>query len=415
MPAALGRAAGLLREAELVTVLFAPDADSVLGAALVGLALQRTGIAWHARCCAALDDAALAPLAEEAPGQPFVLAGLGGREPAALEAPGLGEPVVLDARHPRLPAKRGVAFEDPLPGGTSATLAFDLARALEPRTPALPALASLDAVGPVEGADGVRARLAGEALAQGAQLGPAPALGRAPLVEALAASVEPFLPGLSGRARAAKRFLEGLGLPPGALAEDLDAAARERLASALVLHVLARGAPAHGARPLLAPDVRGPGPASARGLARLCGGAVEAGRPGLALASAMGDPRDEAEALGLAEERHQRLLEALVKLEGGGEAVGVLRAEGNLAAEVAWGVAVSFRGGEPAAVLGAQGHLHVAAPLLDPRFLGQAAWQAAKAVGGQGSGLGHRALLRVPEGQGPEAWEQLRRQLGVVA
>lgn len=415
MAAPPGRAAAVLREAELVALLVHPDADSVLAAGILGAALHRAGVPWHARPCAALEKDVLAALAEEAPGQPAVLLGLGGRDGAALDALG-GEAVVLDARWPRAVGKRALLVEDPMPGATAATLALDLARGLDARPAALPALAGLAAVGPADGAEGLGARLAEEAAPQGGAPGPVPALGQGPLVEALAGSTEPFLPGLSGRARASKKWLEGFGLPAEAAADDLPPEAAARLTEALTLHLLAKGASALAPRLLLTADVRGPVPGgSARGLARMCAAACAAGRAGLALALALGDPRGAADAAALAEARQQRLLQALLKLEGDPGAAGPLRAEPDLAADLAWGCALSLRGGEPVAVLAGAGELHVAAPALEPRFLGHAAAEAGRHAGGLGSSLGHRAVVTVPAGQAPAAWEHLRRQLGVVA
>lgn len=413
MAASQGRAAAVLRDAELVSILFAPDADSVLAAGQVALALHRAKVPWHARPAAALTKEALAPLAEEAPGQPVLLCGLGGPEPAALE--GLpGEAVVLDARWPRPGGQRGIVVEDPLPSASAASLAFELARALDPRAPPLPAIAGLDAAG-TDGSEGVRARLVDEALPLGARHGPVPALGPGPLVEALAGCVEPYLPGLTGRARAGKKFLEGLGLGDAGPVDEVPVEAAGRLTSALTLHLLAKGVAAAATRPLLVPDVRAPWPGgSARGLARLCTAALGAQRPGLALALAMGDPRGERDAMALAEPRHQRLLQALLKLEGA-EVQGPLRAEPDLAPDLAWACAAALRGGAPVAALGEPTRLHVAAPGADPRFLGAAAHEAAAAVGGTGAALGPRATLDVPPGTAPKAWDHLRRALGVLA
>jgi hypothetical protein len=412
MPAALGRAAALLREAELVALLVQPDADSVLAAGLLGLALQRAQVPWHARFAPRATKEALALLAEEAPGQPVVLVGHGGAGDADLDA-WAGEAVVVDARWPRTPHRKAHALEDALPGATAATLAHELAKGLDPRASPFLALAGLEAAGPTEGADGPRARLLAEAKPQGLALGPIPAL-QGPLLEALAGCASPYLPGLSGRARAAKRFLDALTLDGARAAEDLSAAEAERLASALALHLLAKGAPGPAARLLLLPDARGPVPGgSARALAVRCAAACAAGKPGLALALALGDPRGEAEAAAQAEARQQRLLQALLKLEGDG-AGGPWRSEPDLAADLAWMGALALRGGEPVAVL-AGSDLHVAAPGHEPRFLGQAAAEAAQGVGGHGAALGHRALLRCPPGMAAPAWDRLRQRLGVVA
>lgn len=410
MAASHARAAAVLRDAELVSVLFAPDADSVLAAGQVALALHRANVPWHARPCPALTPEALAPLAEEAPGQPVVLCGLGGAD--ALAGVG-GEAVVLDARWPRVAGGKGLLVEDPSTGATASTLAFELARALDPRAPALPAVAGLDAAA-TEGAEGIRARLAEEAGPMGARPGPVPALGPGPLVEALAGSLDPYLPGLTGRARGAKKFLEALGLADAGPVDEAAPEAAKQLASALTLHLLAKGASAQAARPLLAPDIRQAWPGgSARGLARLCAGAVAAQRAGLALALAMGDPRGERDAMALAEARHQRLLQAMLKLEGA-EASGPLRADPDLAADLAWACAATLRGGEPVAAVAEPTRLHVAAPGQDPRFLGSAAAEAAASAGGSGAALGGRAVLDVPPGQAPRAWDHLRRALGVV-
>lgn len=414
MTAPPGRAATLLREAELVHVLVVPDADSVLAAGLLGVALERAKVPWHARPASTLDAEAFAPLLEEGPGQPVVLCGLGARDDGALDAAGL-DAVVLDASHPRAPSKRALLLEDPAPGATAATLAFDLARALDGRASALPALAGLDALGPRPDAEGLRARLRAEAAAGGILDGPVPALGAGSLVEAIAGTTSPYLPGLSGRARATKRFLESLALRPEAAAAELSLEDARRLADALVLHLLARGAPGHAAAALLVPDARPPAGLAARALARRCGAAALAGRPGLALALALGDPRAEPEALALDEAREQRLLQTLLKLEGDAAAgAGPLRADPDLAGDLAWACSLALRGGEPVAAVGEPGRLHVAAPLAEPRFLGQAALGAAQAAGGAGRAWGHRAILDVPAGQGPVAWEHLRRSLGVV-
>ncbi|HEV8359657.1 MAG TPA: hypothetical protein VGR28_04290 [Candidatus Thermoplasmatota archaeon] len=414
----LGRAAALLRDADVVPILVAPDADSVLAGGLLGLALRRAGVPWHARFVPALTRESLLHLPDEAPGQPVVLIGIGGREAPLLDGAGLERVVLVDPRRPRLT----LAKECVTAGGdgdvpcTAATLAWDLARQLDARAPALPALAGLDATGPLAGGEGLRAQLAEAAEQQGCKAGWVPALPSGPLVERLADSVQPYLPGLGGRARAAKRLLEGLGLEAGVPAETLGEADAGKLASALTLHVLASGAPAAACWPLLEPDLRGPWPGgSARELAALTGAACGAERPGLALTLALGDARGEPQARPLAEARAQRLLQALLKLEGDRAAPLPWTAEPDLAADLSLAGSLALRAGAPVGVLAGPGALHVAAPGASPRLLGQAAWEVAQGLGGTGSSLGARAVLEVPAGRAGEAWELLRARLEAAA
>jgi hypothetical protein len=400
MAAQVARAAQLLREAEFVQLAASPDADSVAGMALLARALLHAGVPFQARFVRE-EDLDLPSLARDAQAQ-LVLVGLAGGRGEALDALP-GEPVVLDATEPALAGKRALLLHD---ATSAAALALPLARALHPAAEPLLALAGLEAAKVGERGEPLRP--------PGSPEGPVPALGPGPLVEALAGCTDPYLPGLSGRARAAKQFLERLGLPAAQPAEELDAGQSGALASALALHLLAKGAGPAAARALARPDALGPVPGGgARGLARLLGALCAARRPAVALALAMGDARGEPEARAAAAERGERLLQALLKLEGEG-AGKLLRSDAELAEELAWSAACALAGGAAAAVAvqGDRARLTVAAPQAEPAHLGKLAAEVAAAGGGRGGARGPLATLVLPAAAAERAAEQVLRGLG---
>ena len=400
-------------------ILARPDADSVLAAGLVGVALHRAGVAWQVRCVPRLDEATLCAAAGVAPGDPLVLAGWGAVEADAVREASV-EAVVLDARHPRGPASP--SSPDSIP--CASAHAWALARELDAGAPAILALAGSVAAPPGPSLDAWRAELAARAVAQGGRVLGLPATHPGPLVVALTEGIEPYFPVLGQHRRLAQEFLGRLGLPDTVPATDLGDAEARRLATALTLHLLAQGAPPLAAHYLLLPDVAGAVPGgSARRLARLCEAACAAGQGGLALGLALGDAREEGRVAQLAEAREQRILQALRKLDAGPEGpapggpslpAGPLDAEPDIAGDLAWAAALSLGGGAAVGVRSAGGLLHVAAPQVAPEKLGLAADEVARAVAGdEGSGwaLGRRAVVEVPEGHAPQAWAKLRRRL----
>jgi single-stranded DNA-specific DHH superfamily exonuclease len=139
-----------------------------------------------------------------------------------------------------------------------------------------------------------------------------------PLADALATSVDPYLPTVAGRASRAASFLEELGIPPRDRLRDLSERDQRRLTSAIVAHLVD-----HDVEPDAVEQVAGE-----RYEGEVCGRRIHAGRlsalfnaceredePSLGVAIAHGDSQALRDAESHVERYQDSLLEGLVQLE----------------------------------------------------------------------------------------------------
>jgi len=232
-----------------------------------------------------------------------------------------------------------------------------------------------------------------------------------PLGEALTASVDPFVPGLSGRASEARAFLEGLGLDPGATPRGLDANEARRLVSGLVSHLIA-----HDVEPRACEEVAGQ-----RFTGTVAGRTLTAGRlsamlnalareetPGVAIALAHGDAEALAEATQRVEAYQEDLLKGLLALERdppeAREAIQVFDAVDPDLVGAHCGLGMTYLFDKARPTLGCKtsdGHLKVSARATqelveDGVNLAEALSTAADEAGGAGGGHPIAAGARVP-------------------
>jgi RecJ-like exonuclease len=140
----------------------------------------------------------------------------------------------------------------------------------------------------------------------------------ASLEEALARSVDPFVRGISGRPEGAGRFLQSLGLDPATPISALDPEADRRLASALVVRLVAQGVrpefcDAFRQEAFYLPSVG----ADAEELSNLQNAAGRIGEPGVGVALSLGDPRALERARSAEETWRSGILAGLRRIEDG--------------------------------------------------------------------------------------------------
>ncbi len=251
------------------------------------------------------------------------------------------------------------------------------------------------------------------------------------LGEALTASIDPYLAGVSGRPAAVAELLHGLGLDPDRPPELLDAAERDRLAQAIRSR-LARQAVAPEVLEAVAHD-RYYLPAlgkDAEELANLQNAAGRAGEPSIGIAVALGDPGALARAAQHEASWRAGILEGLRRIET--EGVKSLEAlqwfvsgETTLAGTQA-GLAMTylldpnrpvfvFSNGDGRVKVSARATHRLVAQGLD---LAAAVREAASSVGGEGGGHRIASGATIPAGREEEfrrlANARIAEQLGVA-
>lgn len=296
------RAAQLAKQAEYVRVLAAPTGDALAAAATLVLAFRREGIDSHVSFADDLEPTPIDRLAGES--CVFLVDGWHRGDPELKELS--GRCVVLshdDGREPDgaivLDADRG--GHDGGAEATASSFAFLVAHALDKRNADLAFFALAGALAERHRLDaGLHASLAAEA-EEGGHVERRKDLGYAGPLAAALAGADPWLRGVSGRARGALKLCHELKLDPEASAESLEDAERVRLASALALHLLEQGAPPSGVDALVPTDaVAKSGPFAGRSalrLSRALASAAATGRAPDALISLLAAKEPEGAAL----------------------------------------------------------------------------------------------------------------------
>ncbi|HWG89846.1 MAG TPA: hypothetical protein VNZ52_03260 [Candidatus Thermoplasmatota archaeon] len=315
------RASRLLLDADYVRVVARLDADGLASAAILAEALQRQGLHFHFSFLPTLTPEASAALRSEK--HPLIVLLNLAEDAPALD--GLAAEVITVDSYHHVEAQKGLSPVAPMEAveATAAASTLVLALALSRRNSdlypwvAAAAVAEGRHLGSLRGLD---AELLSEAEEAGLLKREGGLAFEGPTVlDAVSRSLDPYLPGLTGRARAVKKFLQDHGVNAEAAPLALSPAEAERLASALALKLLAANAPASGVDGLLAARFRFAKPvadcADARTLAdRLVHAALQ-DRPSLVVAAALGDV-GAADALRiLADEGRDKLLQALLRVE----------------------------------------------------------------------------------------------------
>ena len=311
-------------------VLYHNDGDGIASASVAALALSRLGRPWQ-----------LSPLlGVERAGVERVLRGT--RGPLLVVDTGSsfldlfvshGRPVVvLDHHVPpgETPAGASLAVVNPHHWGddgmtelSASMLTYLFARLLLPEAVDLLAYGLSGAIADrmhVGGFRGLNRVLVEEAESRGAlRRKKALNLSGPSLEEALATSLDPYLVGVSGRIASARTFLRELGLPAGAPASTLTEEEGRRLASALLIRLLAQGArPEFGERIreelLFLPRAGW----EAHELSRLQNACGREGEPSVGIALALGDEASRRRAMELESRWRQGVLEDLERLESAG-------------------------------------------------------------------------------------------------
>ncbi|MHB8605606.1 MAG: hypothetical protein ACYDCK_10170, partial [Thermoplasmatota archaeon] len=296
------RAATALTDAGYARIAYrAGSPDALAAAAVLAVACRRAGLGVHATALPAFDEPSLAAL-RLAPSETLVTIGL----PFARgeDARGLANALV-EIHHDENAADPPNAIAvtaarigvDPNFEASCGALALGVAHALASRNGDLATLALAGATTAGQGPPfrGINAEFLAEALEGGLAERVPRALpyDGAPLIDALTQSVAPFLPGISGRARVAKRVLDDAAVDSARVASQLTEAEDRRVASALALKLIEHAAPDAALDALSGPRhraVRGPlAGLTVPALAERHMAAASFGRGALALAAALGD------------------------------------------------------------------------------------------------------------------------------
>jgi len=286
-------------------VIYHYDADGIASASSALRAFARLGYPAQATPLSAVERSRMAALLAATPG-PALVVDTGSSWPELYAAH--AHPVVILDHHlypgapnpPALPAH--VGFVNPLDWGVdgmgelcAATLTWLFTIFLDPRNWDNAPWGLSGAIGDrqhVGGFRGLNARLVEDAVARSLLVRrPGVPLFGASMGAAIAGSIDPFLPGLSGRPEAVGRFLEGLGVdaarPPASLTPEEGA----RLRAALADRVRSAGRPPEALEvieqdrwfvPSLGVD--------AEEVSNLQSAAGRARMPGVGVAYALGDP-----------------------------------------------------------------------------------------------------------------------------
>jgi hypothetical protein len=402
------KAARLLLDHAYVRLVARQEPASACAAALLAHALRRENVDVHVSWLSRLSTPAVHALAEER-NDALVLVGLGG-DATTPDVPALHK-VVLDGAPTTL---AGGAVLDPRDASAGqagvAALAHMVAVAMSKRNVDLAPLALAGAFASwsdVGGLAGLDAQILHEARDAGV-LAPEPALALAgsTLLASLASLDAPFVAGVTGRARNAKKLVGDLRLSADAPPSALAAPDAERLGSLLTVRLLAQGAPDAALDALYRPALRAlQGPLTGldvRDLARQAEAACAQERAGLAFAALWPDGQAGADALVAVDAVREEVVAALLRAERERRVEGSLllvespRAglcapladRAALAMAPADGVAVARHAEGTEATLALRG--------FTATKLGAAARHAAESCGGWAWGDARRARATVP-------------------
>ncbi len=428
------RAAATLAGAEYARIVALTTADGLAAAGILSLALLREGVDFHIQFRQVGDDAFSEDLvAEHVEHTVFVGLGAGERD---ILAPLGSSAIILDpaATTPGDWESVHVGDVEDREGGVDdasvAAIAYLVARDMAPANRNLYPLALAGAVSEGHVGFAVTRGLDGELLSEALEqrviaYGSRFPFGDGPLIEHLAQSIDPYIPGLAGRARNVKRFLEAggsaAGPGPEADAAKMDVAERARLMSRVALHVVSTAAGKRTPDLLLAPRFESPTPflgtRSVAHMVRALDAAVAFGKPGDAMESLLTNqyPTDRVATL------PGQVIRMLMRAEREAESSPVVLMK---AASPGMGTVVAARAARyaipPASVAVAVSHSAdgqdaiVDARASNPaRPLSVSVGEAAKAVDAVAWGRRHSARVRMAAGKTEAFMAALREAVGV--
>ena len=286
-------------------VIYHYDGDGIGAASTLVRALRRLGYGFQATALEGVDRARIEALLRATPGPVLVTdAGASWVESYAAHR----FPVIVLDHHtypgypspPTVPAH--VAFVNPLDWGVdgmnemcASTLCWLFSIFLDPKNWDNVPWALSGAIHDrqhVGGFRGLNATLVREAIHRQLVTERQDLSLRGPTVTAgLAASIDPYFVGISGRPEAAQEFVRRLGLSPDRSLDALEPAERERLATALTARLAQQGARPEFCERVTAERWNFPGESiDAEELSQLQNAAGRAEEPGVGVALAFGDP-----------------------------------------------------------------------------------------------------------------------------
>jgi hypothetical protein len=297
------------------TLVVRSEPNALCAAVLLAHALRRESVDFHVSFVRRLDEIVLASLGQEHP-DCALLIGLSG-DASASEIPA-GRTLLLDSAPPSITADAQVHAEAAL-----SSLAHLVGAGISKRNIDLAPLALAGASAAhryVGGWRGLDADILREAVEEHVILREAAlALHGATLLSALGQLDAPYVAGLTGRARNAKKLVGELKLsgdaPPGALSTD-DA---QKLGDFLALRLLQQGAPDAAFDTLFRPTLRGlAGPhmgLESGEMARLAEAACAADRCGLGFAALWPDSVAGGEMVDVQAQTRESIVQALIAAE----------------------------------------------------------------------------------------------------
>ncbi|MBS7609074.1 DHH family phosphoesterase [Candidatus Bathyarchaeota archaeon] len=330
------------------------DADGLAAASIVARALARLGVGFHVRILQQLDEESIPEAFSGKPGF-IVFTDLGSGNldlvHSALQENG-GTCLILDHHQPlelAIQERENLLEVNPchfgLDGGeelSASGLAYLVAKAMDDVNISLAYLGLIGALGDLQdrsedrGFKGLNLRILDDALQKGQVEVNHDLLlfGREtrPLHKALATTMSPLFPGLSGEEDQCLGFFNSLGIPVKdgdrlRVPADLDQEEKKRLYSGLVEYLVTRGLQASEAKRLIGKvyiilkEGRFTPLRDAREFASLLNACGRVGKAGLALALGLGDRREKVlqeadETLALYRRKLTQQLEALEKSQG---------------------------------------------------------------------------------------------------
>jgi single-stranded-DNA-specific exonuclease len=314
-------------------VIYHYDGDGIGAASALVRTLRRLGYGFQATALEGVERGRIEELLRRTPG-PVIVTDTGASWPEAYTAHRF--PVIVLDHHsypgsptpPSLPAH--VAFVNPLDWAVdgmtemcASTLAWLFSIFLDPKNWDNVPWALSGAIHDrqhVGGFRGLNDTLVREALRRGLITGRKElALRGATIAEGIAASIDPYLVGLSGRPDSAAEFLRQLQIPPERTLDALDPSERERLAKALAARLAQQGARPEFLERVTTERWSFPGEAvDAEELSQLQNAAGRAQEPGVGVALALGDAEAGRRCRGFWETWHSGVLRGLRRLEDEG-------------------------------------------------------------------------------------------------
>lgn len=410
-------AANRLESSDFLRIVSDDDADGIAAAGVITAALDRAGVPFHLT----LDRLHVDQYADLSAHDAVLLLDQGAGELDEL-ARHPGEVTVLDHHVVDGRAPHALHVNPNLEGydGTSecctATLALLVALEMEPTNADLAPVAMAGMIGDRQHVPQLRS-VNQDAIQRALDRGTLEAMRglpfepNQPLGEALATSVDPFLPSIAGRASEARSFLEALDIPPSATPAELSDEATRRLTSAIVAHLISHDVESRSCEEVAGRRYTGrvaDRRITASRLAAMLDASAREETPSLGIAIAHGDVDAFDQADALVEAYEEDVLKGLLKLERDPpkrlDAIQVFEAidPDLVGAHCGLGMTYLFDKSRPAFGLKtSNGNLKVSGratqPLVDAGLdLADALRRAADAVGGNGGGHPIAAGAMVP-------------------